>query len=146
MKRATGDRVVRIVLVILGSITTMPVLALLWPSTLDVSYGLGIQPDPMVDSLLRHRGVLQAALGAALIWAAFRPDVRVPAAVTAITTKSTFLLLIAALPAEKRSDAMLGIVFDLAAIVILGAIVFRHLHASRARPTAATNIQDATAP
>jgi hypothetical protein len=84
-----GELVTRTLLAVLGAITTLPALALVLPGTsLDLSYGISAPADPMVLALLQHRGALQAALGAALIWAAFQPVARTPVALTAIATKS----------------------------------------------------------
>ncbi|WP_205825708.1 hypothetical protein [Microbispora catharanthi] len=129
----TIERVVRVILVILGVVTALPVLALVSPGrALDFSYGISPPSDPMALALLQHRGILQAALGAALIWAAFQPAVRVPAAVTAIVTKSVFLGLMATLPATVRAGATPGILFDIGAIVLLAAVTLhRTLTGSR---------------
>jgi hypothetical protein len=126
------EKVCRVVLVLMGVITAGPVLALFSPGRLS-GYGLDDAAlDPMVLALLQHRGMLQAALGAALVWAAFQPAVRIPAALAAIATKSTFLAL--TLPLEILS----GAVFDMVAITILAAIAFRQAWLVRsAEPTRA---------
>ena len=106
----------RILLVILGVITAGPVLALFTTGMLS---GYGINPDdldPMTLALLQHRGMLQAALGAALVWSAFQQAVRIPVALTAIATKSTFLALTLPL------DITAGAVFDIVAIPLLAGI------------------------
>ncbi|MBE3009395.1 hypothetical protein IL992_09310 [Microbispora sp. NEAU-D428] len=119
----TIERTVRGVLVILGVVTALPALALVSPGgALDFSYGISPPSDPMTLALLQHRGILQGALGAALVWAAFQPAVRVPAAVTAIVTKSVFLGLMATLPVAVRAGATPGILFDIGAIVLLAAV------------------------
>ncbi|GIH59448.1 hypothetical protein [Microbispora siamensis] len=123
----TIERTVRGVLVILGVVTALPALALVAPGrALDFSYGISPPSDPMALALLQHRGILQGALGAALVWAAFHPAVRVPAAVTAIVTKSVFLGLMAALPVAVRAGATPGILFDIGAIVLLAAVLTLH--------------------
>ena len=48
----------------------------------------------MVVALLQHRGVLQLALGAGLVWAGFQPSVRIGMASAAVATKSAFLSLL----------------------------------------------------
>jgi hypothetical protein len=120
------ELVTRTVLAALGVITALPAVALVLSGTaLDLSYGISAPADPMVLALLQHRGALQAALGAALVWAAFQPVARTPVALTAIATKSTFLALIALLPAESRSGALPGVVFDVIAIIVLAVIAVR---------------------
>ncbi|MGI8334756.1 hypothetical protein ACRYCC_32800 [Actinomadura scrupuli] len=121
------------ILVTLGVITTLPVLALGWPKTLHAYAGLGVPSDPMTLALLQHRGVLQAALGASLVWGAFQPAVRIQTAVTAITTKSTFLILIANLPGPSKLDDVAGVPFDTVAIALLAIIVVISITQIRAR-------------
>ena len=127
-----GETVVRGVLVTFGVITATPVFALGGPGALEFAYGIGIPEDPMLLALLQHRGVLQAALGAALVWSAFRPAVRVPVAVTAIATKASFLALMATLPDSAGLDAAAGASFDVVAIVFLLVVVIRQTRAARA--------------
>jgi hypothetical protein len=120
----------RVILTIVGVITATPALALVWPGMLETSYGLS-NLDPMTTALLQHRGVLQGALGAAIVWAAFFPPARVPASATAIVTKSTFLAL-TAVDAQMRADMnLVSLVFDPIAIVILAGVIVHHIRASR---------------
>jgi hypothetical protein len=110
----------------MGIVTATPALALIDVYALEWTYGL-TDTDPMTTALLQHRGMLQLLLGAALVWAAFAPAVWLGAAIAAIVGKATFLALV--LPnATMRDDlATFSIVFDLACIVLLGALVSRHL-------------------
>jgi hypothetical protein len=120
MSAAHGyERGIRIVLVLVGVITATPVFALVAPGIL-TGYGID-RPEGMMLALLQHRGVLQAALGAALVWAAFRPELRIPAALTAIATKSTFMAL--TLPIRVTGGAL----FDAVAIALLAGVVAMQL-------------------
>lgn len=126
----------RAILTIVGLITATPALALFWPGLLESSYGLA-DPDRMTTALLQHRGLLQAALGAAIVWGAFYLPARVPAAATAIVTKSAFLAL-TVVDTGMRSDMnLISLVFDPLAIVILGVVIVRHLRESRLAATPA---------
>jgi hypothetical protein len=126
----------RVILTIVGVITATPALALVWPGMLETSYGLS-NLDPMTTALLQHRGVLQGALGAAIVWAAFFPPARVPASATAIVTKTTFLAL-TAVDAQMRADMnLISLVFDPIAIVILAGVIVHHLRTSRTVAAAA---------
>ncbi|GAA2083370.1 hypothetical protein GCM10009780_21990 [Actinomadura alba] len=116
---------------VLGVITATPALAVGWQGALEFGYGLGDEPDPMVLALLQHRGVLQGALGSALIWAAYRPAVRVPVAVTAIITKSSFIALMFSLPDSSWRDAASGVLFDVVTIALLAFIAVRQVRAGR---------------
>ncbi|MEU4555199.1 hypothetical protein EV382_2698 [Micromonospora violae] len=128
----------RIVLIAVGAITATPAIALLSPGLLESSYGL-TNPDRMTIALLQHRGVLQAALGAAIIWGAFYLPARVPAAATAIVTKTTFLALTAVDAGMRAEMNVISLVFDPIAIVILGLVIGLQVRRSR-RPVAATAV------
>ncbi|KAB1927728.1 hypothetical protein [Micromonospora noduli] len=124
----------RVILTIVGVITATPALALFWPQLLTSSYGLA-DPDRMTVALLQHRGVLQAALGAAIIWGAFHLPARVPAAATAIITKSVFLALTVVDVGMRADMNLISLVFDPIAIVILTIVIV--LHFRQSVPTAA---------
>ncbi|MBM7492822.1 ABC-type sugar transport system permease subunit [Micromonospora luteifusca] len=123
----------RVILIIVGVITATPAVALFWPGLLDSSYGLA-DPDRMTTALLQHRGVLQAALGAAIIWGAFYLPVRVPAAATAIITKSSFLALTVVDSGMRGDMNLISLVFDPLAIVTLAVVIVLHV---RRAPAAA---------
>ncbi|SCE77220.1 hypothetical protein GA0070607_1374 [Micromonospora coriariae] len=126
----------RVILTIVGAITATPALALFWPRLLASSYGLS-DPDPMTTALLQHRGVLQLALGAAIIWGAFFLPVRVPAAATAVITKTAFLAL-TVVDVRMRADMnLISLVFDPLAIVILGVVIVLHFRESPRTPAPA---------
>ncbi|WP_433315464.1 hypothetical protein ACQP0U_02735 [Micromonospora sp. CA-269861] len=119
----------RVILTIVGVITATPALALFWPQLLTSSYGLA-DPDRMTTALLQHRGVLQAALGAAIVWGAFYVPARVPAAATAIITKSVFLALTVVDVGMRADMNLISLAFDPIAIVILTVVVVLHLRES----------------
>ena len=112
--------VIRSVLTLMGAITATPVFALVAPDTLAGVYGVR-DLEPMALALLQHRGMLQMVLGAALVCAAWVPAARVPAAVAAITTKSTFLALTMPQP-ELPAAFRLVVAFDVTCIVVLAGI------------------------
>ncbi|RJL35479.1 hypothetical protein [Bailinhaonella thermotolerans] len=124
METTRSERAVRVTLVLLGVITATPVVALAAPGTLESAYGAAAPADAVHLALLQHRGVLQAALGAALIWAAFHPAARIPAALTAVATKTAFLVLMTL--AAGTPFTALGAGFDLVAIAALTAIALHH--------------------
>lgn len=125
----------RVLLTIIGVITATPAFALFSPGLLESSYGLA-DPDQMTTALLQHRGVLQAALGAAIIWGAFFLPALVPAAATAIVTKTTFLAL-TVVDAGMRADMnFISLVFDPLAIVILSVVIVLHIRETRPTATA----------
>ncbi|MFD5177969.1 hypothetical protein ACFWM1_19325 [Nocardia sp. NPDC058379] len=126
------SRAVKIVLVVLGLITMTPVLALVTPVALEY-YGL-TQLAPMEEALLRHRGMMQLVLGAALVWAAFVPSVRVPVALAAIVTKATNLVLTLSDPATRPDAPLFSTVFDTLAVLILIGVVAVRWRPAATRP------------
>lgn len=117
---------IRIALVLMGAITATPALALVDAYTLEVTYQV-TEPEPMALALLQHRGMLQLVLGAALVWAAFFPPVRIGAACAAIATKATFLALILPDPALRSDLAPFSTFFDLTCIVLLTGLLAREI-------------------
>jgi hypothetical protein len=113
----------------MGVLTTTPALSLINPTQLE-SYGV-YQPDQIVLTLLQHRGLLQFALGAALVFSAFKPDVRIAAAVAAIVTKGGGLLLTVSRPEVFAQSSTVAMVFDPICIVLLTAIIVDILLQSR---------------
>ncbi|MEV8635069.1 hypothetical protein AB0395_25770 [Streptosporangium sp. NPDC051023] len=132
-----GETAVRAAFTVTGLITTLPILALVNTAMLEMNYGVS-DPGPMVLALLQHRGVLQLLLGAALIWAAFFPPVRLAAAPAAILAKSAFLGLILPNAAARPDLSTLSIVFDLSCIVVLALVTVREVVARRAGAVAHT--------
>jgi membrane glycosyltransferase len=128
---------IRIALIATGVFTAVPVLAVIDPSQL-ASYGV-TEPEPMELTLLQHRAVFQLLAGTALVWAAFRRDVRVPVALAVIVSKGSALLLTVTRP-EAQALANPAIqLFDLACVVILSWLVVSTLvRRSAARTRAVT--------
>ncbi|MBE1875465.1 hypothetical protein [Myceligenerans pegani] len=112
---------IRTALTVMGALTAFPVLSLVDPTQLE-SYGV-VDPDPIVLTLLQHRGVFQLLLGAALVWSAFRPDVRVPVAIGAITSKGVALALTVSRPEVLAESSAVAMVFDPICIVLLTALL-----------------------
>lgn len=121
MRGRVGEVATRVALVVMGVFTAVPVMALFQPEQLE-SYGI-VDPEPMVLTLLQHRGVFQLLAGTALVWAAFRRDVRLPIAAGVILSKSVALALTFSRPEaqEQASGFIQG--FDLVSIAILVVII-----------------------
>ncbi|MCK2217823.1 hypothetical protein MF672_029100 [Actinomadura sp. ATCC 31491] len=117
---ARAEPVARVVLVLIGLITTLPAAALVNAGVLDWNYGVA-DPSPTTLALLQHRGMLQLLLGAALVWAGLHPPVRFAAAVAAVAGKSTFLALMLPDAAIRADLSPLSVWFDLTCVVVLGA-------------------------
>lgn len=121
MPLAAKEIAIRSAFILMGVLTATPVLALINPAQLE-SYGV-VKPSAVELSLLQHRGLLQFALGASLVYAAFRPDIRAAVAIAAIVTKSGFLLLTFIRPEVLAKANMVAMIFDPLCIVLLIAVL-----------------------
>jgi hypothetical protein len=138
MRSRAAEIAARVSLVAMGVFTAVPALALVRPDQLESSYGV-TDPDPMLLTLLQHRGMLQLLAGAALIWAAVRPGVRIPVAVGLVVAKTTALLLTATRPEAQAQASAFIQGFDVVCVVVLLAIIAGTLRSSHvaASPVAA---------
>ena len=125
-----AEVVTRAALIGMGVFTAVPVIAVFQPDQLGSSYGV-VDPAPMTLMLLQHRGVFQLLAGAALVWAAFRPAVRVPVAVGVIISKGSALLLTVTKPEAQALANPFIQAFDVACIVVLVAIIVQRTVARR---------------
>jgi hypothetical protein len=128
-----AELVIRTGLVVMGLITATPAVALVNRAAIDY-YGLG-SLDPMVVVLLQHRGVLQLVLGAALVWAAFFPPARLAAALGAITTKSTGLILTLGNELTRSQAPLFTVVFDSVCVALLLGLAVVELQRLRSGAT-----------
>lgn len=120
----------RITLGVIGVFTMTPALALVSPAQL-AGYGV-TAPDAVVTTLLQHRGALQLALGAAIVWAGFDKHVRVPILVTATITKGVGVGMTLSRPEVfSASSGNVGLWFDIICLVVLPAIVVNTLVSDR---------------
>jgi hypothetical protein len=124
----------RITLGVIGVLTMTPALALVSPGQL-AGYGV-TSPDVVVTTLLQHRGALQLALGAAIVWAGFDRRVRVPIVLAATFTKGVGVLLTVTRPAVfTASSGNVGLWFDMVCLVVLPVIVVATLRRQRRERT-----------
>jgi hypothetical protein len=121
------NKIVSIVLFIVGIINMLP-LIVFFDSTKSVKlYGVPIEGESLMI-LMRHRGVLLGLIGLALIFAAFKPELRIFAVAAALISKLTFIFLAftaASQTAEVRQVALI----DIGAIVLLLMVLGIHFYA-----------------
>lgn len=111
-------KLLQFLLVIIGLITSMPVLAIIDPQRMFLlSYGINVS-DPMVQVLLQHRGVFQLMLGIFIILSAFYRSVRLPIALVAITTKGFFTVMVLSNEAIRPLWPLWVAIFDSASIIV----------------------------
>jgi hypothetical protein len=132
---------IKIVMVVIGIITASPILVLLDPkTTLEISYGI-TSTDPMVEALLMHRGIFQMILGTAIVIAAFIPKARIPVALTAAITKTSFVLLILPNEVLRGQWPTWTAIFDITSVLILLAVVAYEFSSRKNKASAAESRQ-----
>lgn len=86
------ERMTQVLLAIVGIINLLPLVGVLGATRLRQLYGIEIADNGLV-LLMRHRAVLLALVGAGLLLAAARADLRLPFILAAVVSKVTFLVL-----------------------------------------------------
>lgn len=86
------DKVVAVILFLVGKINLIPVIAFFNIGKTNKLYGLPIEKENLTI-LMRHRGVLLAIIGIALIVSAFKAEYRVLAICLALISKFAFIYL-----------------------------------------------------
>jgi hypothetical protein len=118
------NHVVTVSLVIAAVIHLLPLSGVIGVQRLELLYGTPIM-DPNLEILMRHRAVLFGMLGMFLLFAAFRPQLQVPAFVLGSTSVLSFLWLAWSVGGY---NAHIGRVFaaDIVALValVVGAVAY----------------------
>ena len=86
------ERIVQIILVIVGIINILPIMVFFDIGKTAKLYGLPIEGESLTI-LMRHRGVLLSLIGIALIAAAFKTEYRILAIALALISKFAFIFL-----------------------------------------------------
>ncbi len=117
--------IVSIILFLVGLLNVTPVVVFFDPSKTGTLYGVKLEGEGL-SILMRHRGVLLGLVGFALIFAAFRKEMVVPATIAAFISKFAFLYLTWTSPGfgpEIRQVAM----FDIGAVLLLVIALIIHM-------------------
>jgi len=88
-----AQKIISIMLVIVGIIHLLPVVGVLGGERLSSLYGLALQ-EPNIAILMRHRAVLFGLLGMLLLYAAFNPVYYYLALIGGFTSVVSFLALV----------------------------------------------------
>jgi len=121
--------IVTALLILVGVLNLAPGIVFFAPESSVSLYSIDLI-DPDLAVAMRHRAVMLALLGAALIFAAVRKDVLVPVVVAALIGKLAFLFLVYT---TSGVNAELGRVafFDIGAVVLLLIALVLHLFAGK---------------
>ena len=111
------NRITIACLALAGIIHLFPLPGVLGAGQLTRLYGVSAD-DPNLGILLRHRAVLFGLLGALLIAAAFRPDLRAVALIAGLVSTVSFLVIAWGVGGYNAQVARV-VVADLLAVVLL---------------------------
>ena len=111
------NRITIACLTLAGIIHLLPLPGVLGAGQLTGLYGVSVD-DPNLGILLRHRAVLFGLLGALLIAAAFRPDLRAVALIAGLVSTASFLVIAWGVGGYNAQVARV-VVADLLAVVLL---------------------------
>jgi len=123
------DKIISIILFIVGVINLLPVIVFFCPTQTARLYGVPIDGENLII-LMRHRAILLGLIGSALIFGAIKPEARIPAIAAALTSKTAFIFLVwtsATFSSEIRQVALI----DVAAIVLLIVVLIIHFWRKR---------------
>ncbi|GAA0998760.1 hypothetical protein GCM10009555_098630 [Acrocarpospora macrocephala] len=102
-----------------GVLNLAPGLIALMPAKLSTTYGV-LTTDATAILLLRHRAVMLAVLGTALVAVAFLSNLRIPVLAAAAVGKLSFIALV--LPSRGAHPQLTPVAFaDIMALVVLVA-------------------------
>jgi hypothetical protein len=116
------DRIVSIIFLIVGIINLFPAVVFFSSAQTAKLYGITIEGESLII-LMRHRGILLGLIGLALIFAAIKPEARIPVIVAAFISKIAFIYLVATsvtFTPEIKQVATVDVVAIVLLIVALG--------------------------
>lgn len=117
------QRVVAVLLILVGIIHLLPVSGVLGAERLTALYGISVG-DPNLEILMRHRAVLFGLLGSFLVYAAFTQSLRALAIVAGLVSVVSFIAIAWLVGGYNDPVRMIVIIdiFALVALVAAGAI------------------------
>lgn len=105
--------------ILVGIANLLPCAGLLGAERLESLYGVPLAGEDLI-LLMRHRAAMLGLLGAFIIFAAFRVQLRAAATVTGLVSMLSFMVL--ALPLDTRGEALQRVFWvDAVASVLLAA-------------------------
>jgi len=116
-------------IVVVGVIQVLPVIGVLGADRLSALYGLSFD-EPNISILMRHRAVLFGLLGSFLIYAAFRPALRVLAFVAGFVSVVSFIVIAWSVGGFNNAIRYL-VVGDLTAMICLSVALILYVFQRR---------------
>jgi len=121
------DKIASVILAIVGIRNLLPVAVFFDPTKTLRFYGVPVEGTDLTI-LVRHRGVLLALVGIALIVSAFKPEYRVFAISLALISKVAFICLTFSAVGYNPAIRQVAMI-DVGAIVLLLAVLGIHFYA-----------------
>lgn len=121
-----ADKIASILLFVVGIINLLPVIVFFDPSKTAKLYGIPLEGENLTV-LMRHRGVLLAIVGIALIVAALKTDYRVLAVSLALISKFAFIFLTFTAP-DYSSEIKQVALIDVGAVILLAVVLGIHFY------------------
>ncbi|HYD59892.1 MAG TPA: phosphopantetheine adenylyltransferase [Noviherbaspirillum sp.] len=128
------NRTISILLAVVGVIHLLPLSGVLGAERLAVLYGLSFD-DPSLQIMMRHRAVLFGMLGAFLLFAAVRPELRAVALIAGFASTLSFLWLAWSVGGYNAAIGRV-VAADVVAVGCLAAALALHLLQQRAAVSA----------
>lgn len=118
--------------IITGVVHLLPATGVLGARQLERLYRLELDVSQVeLMLLMRHRAVLFGLVGALLMYAAWRPELRVVAGVIGLVSMLSYLMLLSMSPSVNDALLRVGLI-DLVLSCALGAALMFELRATRA--------------
>jgi hypothetical protein len=93
-------------ILIISGIATAAAIALLFaPAAVFGMLFENVPSDALSLAIARHWGIMVFCIGALIVWAAFRPELRTPVLIFACLEKIVLVIGVFALPLQARSGA-----------------------------------------
>ena len=128
------NKAISILLAVVGVIHLLPLSGVLGAERLAVLYGLAFD-DANLQIMMRHRAVLFGMLGAFLLYAAIRPELRAMALVAGFASTLSFLWLAWSVGSYNAAIGRV-VMADVVAVGCLVAALVLHLLQQRSAVTA----------
>lgn len=119
------DKIASIILFLIGVVNILPIIAFFDISKTNKLYGLPIEGENLTI-LMRHRGVLLAIVGIALIVSVFKSEYRILAICLALISKFAFIFLTFT-SSDYNTEIKQVALIDVGAILLLLIILSIHL-------------------
>jgi hypothetical protein len=93
------------ILIVSGVATAAAIAVFFAPAAVLAMYFEHVPTDPVSLFFFRHWGLMIFCIGALIVWAAFRPELRTPVLIFACLEKIALVIAVFALPLQAKPEA-----------------------------------------